>query len=183
MCALLWRWIYATYLSPSVSFLWQRHVSLLLCSLVSVHVHSVSHFPVINLLILSPDIPLLSLEERKSEHFLLLQERISQLKQQMAGDCRPPGNMSTCCLKINSYPEPLVHIQVCIFTVHCVVSYCRATSGQLVTDCIGVARWPLFQNNYGQPEQLACFREIKIHNIILADVLDIHSVELSLSMG
>ncbi|XP_045919232.1 adenylyltransferase and sulfurtransferase MOCS3 isoform X1 [Micropterus dolomieu] len=38
----------------------------------------------------SLNIPLLSLEERKSEHFLLLQERISQLKQQMAGDCRPP---------------------------------------------------------------------------------------------
>lgn len=38
----------------------------------------------------SLNIPLLSLEERKSEQFLLLQERISQLKQQMAGDCRPP---------------------------------------------------------------------------------------------
>ncbi|XP_035530218.1 adenylyltransferase and sulfurtransferase MOCS3 [Morone saxatilis] len=38
----------------------------------------------------SLNIPLSSLEERKSEHIRLLQERISQLKQQMAGDCRPP---------------------------------------------------------------------------------------------
>uniref|UniRef100_UPI0037E8968E adenylyltransferase and sulfurtransferase MOCS3 n=1 Tax=Semicossyphus pulcher TaxID=241346 RepID=UPI0037E8968E len=39
---------------------------------------------------LSLNIPLSSLEERKSDHIRLLQERISQLKQQMAGDCRPP---------------------------------------------------------------------------------------------
>lgn len=38
----------------------------------------------------SLNIPLSSLEDRKSEHLQLLQERISQLKQQMAGDCRPP---------------------------------------------------------------------------------------------
>ncbi|XP_070698885.1 adenylyltransferase and sulfurtransferase MOCS3 [Pempheris klunzingeri] len=38
----------------------------------------------------SLNIPLSSLEERKSEHIRLLQERISQLRQQMAGDCRPP---------------------------------------------------------------------------------------------
>ncbi|XP_040916747.1 adenylyltransferase and sulfurtransferase MOCS3 [Toxotes jaculatrix] len=38
----------------------------------------------------SLNIPLSSLEERKSEHIQLFQERISQLKQQMAGDCRPP---------------------------------------------------------------------------------------------
>ncbi|XP_076604054.1 adenylyltransferase and sulfurtransferase MOCS3 [Chaetodon auriga] len=38
----------------------------------------------------SLNIPLSSLEERKSEHIRLLQERIDQLKQQMAGDCRPP---------------------------------------------------------------------------------------------
>ncbi|TMS21367.1 Adenylyltransferase and sulfurtransferase MOCS3 [Larimichthys crocea] len=38
----------------------------------------------------SLNIPLSSLEARKSEHIRLLQERISQLKQQMAGDCRPP---------------------------------------------------------------------------------------------
>ncbi|KAM9341762.1 adenylyltransferase and sulfurtransferase MOCS3 [Symphorus nematophorus] len=38
----------------------------------------------------SLNIPLSSLEERKSEHIRLLQERISQLKKQMAGDCRPP---------------------------------------------------------------------------------------------
>ncbi|XP_037341825.2 adenylyltransferase and sulfurtransferase MOCS3 [Pungitius pungitius] len=39
---------------------------------------------------LSLNIPLASLEERKSEHLRLLQERISQLKQQMEGDRRPP---------------------------------------------------------------------------------------------
>ncbi|KAF7666925.1 hypothetical protein LDENG_00087780 [Lucifuga dentata] len=38
----------------------------------------------------SLNIPLSSLEKRKSEHIRLLQERISQLKQQMASDCRPP---------------------------------------------------------------------------------------------
>lgn len=38
----------------------------------------------------SLNIPLSSLEDRKSEHIRLLQESISQLKQQMAGDCRPP---------------------------------------------------------------------------------------------
>ncbi|XP_070835469.1 adenylyltransferase and sulfurtransferase MOCS3 isoform X2 [Chaetodon trifascialis] len=38
----------------------------------------------------SLNIPLSSLEERKTEHIRLLQERIDQLKQQMAGDCRPP---------------------------------------------------------------------------------------------
>uniref|UniRef100_A0AAQ5ZZT8 Adenylyltransferase and sulfurtransferase MOCS3 n=1 Tax=Amphiprion ocellaris TaxID=80972 RepID=A0AAQ5ZZT8_AMPOC len=38
----------------------------------------------------SLNIPLSSLEDRKSEHLQLLQERISELKQQMAGDCRPP---------------------------------------------------------------------------------------------
>ncbi|XP_029315788.1 adenylyltransferase and sulfurtransferase MOCS3 [Cottoperca gobio] len=38
----------------------------------------------------SLNIPLSSLEDRKSEHLQLLQERISQLKQQMEGDCRPP---------------------------------------------------------------------------------------------
>ncbi|XP_071353624.1 adenylyltransferase and sulfurtransferase MOCS3 isoform X1 [Trachinotus anak] len=38
----------------------------------------------------SLNIPLSSLEERKSEHIQLFQERISQLKHQMAGDCRPP---------------------------------------------------------------------------------------------
>uniref|UniRef100_A0A3P8TYG9 Adenylyltransferase and sulfurtransferase MOCS3 n=1 Tax=Amphiprion percula TaxID=161767 RepID=A0A3P8TYG9_AMPPE len=38
----------------------------------------------------SLNIPLSSLEDRKSEHLQLLQERISELKQQMAGDCQPP---------------------------------------------------------------------------------------------
>ncbi|KAJ4939330.1 hypothetical protein JOQ06_028779 [Pogonophryne albipinna] len=38
----------------------------------------------------SLNIPLSSLEYRKSEHIQLLQESISQLKQQMEGDCRPP---------------------------------------------------------------------------------------------
>ncbi|XP_041668762.1 adenylyltransferase and sulfurtransferase MOCS3 [Cheilinus undulatus] len=38
----------------------------------------------------SLNISLSSLEERKSEHIQLLQEKISQLKQQMAGDCQPP---------------------------------------------------------------------------------------------
>ncbi|KAK5857179.1 hypothetical protein PBY51_010438 [Eleginops maclovinus] len=38
----------------------------------------------------SLNIPLSSLEDRKSEHIQLLQERISQLKLQMEGDCRPP---------------------------------------------------------------------------------------------
>ncbi|KAM6968783.1 adenylyltransferase and sulfurtransferase MOCS3 isoform 1-T1 [Tautogolabrus adspersus] len=38
----------------------------------------------------SLNIPLSSLEERKSEGIRLLQEKISQLKQQMAGDCQPP---------------------------------------------------------------------------------------------
>ncbi|XP_029900633.1 adenylyltransferase and sulfurtransferase MOCS3 [Myripristis murdjan] len=37
----------------------------------------------------SVNIPLSSLEERKCEHIRLLQERIRQLKEQMAGDCRP----------------------------------------------------------------------------------------------
>ncbi|KAM6916911.1 adenylyltransferase and sulfurtransferase MOCS3 [Lycodopsis pacificus] len=39
---------------------------------------------------LSLNIPLSSLEEKKSEHIQLLQERIGQLKRQMEGDCRPP---------------------------------------------------------------------------------------------
>nr|XP_020464219.1 adenylyltransferase and sulfurtransferase MOCS3 [Monopterus albus] len=38
----------------------------------------------------SVNIPLSSLEERKIEHLQLLQERIRQVKQQMAGDCLPP---------------------------------------------------------------------------------------------
>ncbi|XP_061599115.1 adenylyltransferase and sulfurtransferase MOCS3 [Cololabis saira] len=38
----------------------------------------------------SLNIPLSSLEERKSGQIQLLQERISQLKQQIPGDCRPP---------------------------------------------------------------------------------------------
>uniref|UniRef100_A0A665VN49 Adenylyltransferase and sulfurtransferase MOCS3 n=1 Tax=Echeneis naucrates TaxID=173247 RepID=A0A665VN49_ECHNA len=38
----------------------------------------------------SLNIPLSSLEERKREHIQLFQERISQLKEQMAGDCQPP---------------------------------------------------------------------------------------------
>ncbi|XP_026165478.1 adenylyltransferase and sulfurtransferase MOCS3 isoform X2 [Mastacembelus armatus] len=38
----------------------------------------------------SLNIPLSSLEERKLEHVRLLQDRISQLKEQLAGDCRPP---------------------------------------------------------------------------------------------
>ncbi|CAJ1073891.1 adenylyltransferase and sulfurtransferase MOCS3 [Xyrichtys novacula] len=38
----------------------------------------------------SLNIPLSSLEEKKSEHIQLLQERIRELKQQMAGDCWPP---------------------------------------------------------------------------------------------
>ncbi|KAL7380307.1 hypothetical protein ABVT39_015550 [Epinephelus coioides] len=50
----------------------------------------ISHFCVIVLLILSQDIPLSSLEDRKSDHIRLLQERISQLQQQMEGDRRPP---------------------------------------------------------------------------------------------
>ncbi|XP_065822298.1 adenylyltransferase and sulfurtransferase MOCS3 isoform X1 [Labrus bergylta] len=37
----------------------------------------------------SLNIPLSSLEERKSDGIRLLQEKISQLKQQMAGDCQP----------------------------------------------------------------------------------------------
>lgn len=49
---------------------------------------------VVILLMLLPDIPLSSLEGKKSEHIQLLQDRISQLKQQMAGDCKPPGNKS-----------------------------------------------------------------------------------------
>ncbi|XP_015251835.1 PREDICTED: adenylyltransferase and sulfurtransferase MOCS3 [Cyprinodon variegatus] len=38
----------------------------------------------------SLNIPLSSLEQRKSEDIRLLQQRIIQLKQQMAGDCHPP---------------------------------------------------------------------------------------------
>ncbi|KAF0044553.1 hypothetical protein F2P81_003711 [Scophthalmus maximus] len=38
----------------------------------------------------SLNIPLSSLEERKSEHVQLFQERLGQLKQQLAGDRRPP---------------------------------------------------------------------------------------------
>lgn len=83
----------------------------------------ISHFYVIVLLISSQDIPLSSLEERKSDHIRLLQERISQLQQQMEGDRRPPGNMSKHCLGF-------VHVvwnesHLCIFTVYCVVWYCR----------------------------------------------------------
>ncbi|XP_032356422.1 adenylyltransferase and sulfurtransferase MOCS3 [Etheostoma spectabile] len=55
----------------------------------------------------SLNIPLSSLEERKSEHMQLLQERISQLKQQMEGDCRPPvyvicklGNISQKAVRV-----------------------------------------------------------------------------------
>ncbi|XP_053192106.1 adenylyltransferase and sulfurtransferase MOCS3 [Scomber japonicus] len=44
----------------------------------------ICHLPI------SLNIPLSSLEERKSEHIRLLQESISQLKQQMAGDRHPP---------------------------------------------------------------------------------------------
>ncbi|XP_039993908.1 adenylyltransferase and sulfurtransferase MOCS3 isoform X2 [Xiphias gladius] len=38
----------------------------------------------------SLNIPLSSLEERKSEHIQLFRERISQLERQVAGGCRPP---------------------------------------------------------------------------------------------
>ncbi|XP_068608069.1 adenylyltransferase and sulfurtransferase MOCS3 [Brachionichthys hirsutus] len=38
----------------------------------------------------SLNIPLSNLEARKCEHIRLLQERISHLKRQMGGDCRPP---------------------------------------------------------------------------------------------
>ncbi|XP_072314053.1 adenylyltransferase and sulfurtransferase MOCS3 [Eucyclogobius newberryi] len=38
----------------------------------------------------SLNIPLSSLEERKSDQIQLLRDRISQLKQQMVGDCQPP---------------------------------------------------------------------------------------------
>ncbi|TDG98689.1 hypothetical protein EPR50_G00202730 [Perca flavescens] len=55
----------------------------------------------------SLNIPLSSLEERKSEHMQLLQKRISQLKQQMEGDCRPPvyvicklGNISQKAVQV-----------------------------------------------------------------------------------
>uniref|UniRef100_A0A8D0AHP7 Adenylyltransferase and sulfurtransferase MOCS3 n=1 Tax=Sander lucioperca TaxID=283035 RepID=A0A8D0AHP7_SANLU len=55
----------------------------------------------------SLNIPLSSLEERKSEHMQLLQERISQLKQQMEGDCWPPvyvicklGNISQKAVQV-----------------------------------------------------------------------------------
>lgn len=132
-------------------------------------------------LLFVPDIPLSSLEERKSEHVQLFQERLGQLKQQLAGDRRPPGNTSkhrsgfdrTRCLKWTDTQSRL-----CSFAVHCVVSH-RRTGGLFWTlgtpgGCNEVARWPLFQNKCGQPEQLACFREINIQ---------IHCVELSLSMS
>lgn len=112
------------------------------------HVGLFPIFFVIILLMLSSDIPLSSLEERKSEHIRLLQESISQLKQQMAGDCRPSGNMSKHHLgpymlfEVNRHVESLVHIQRPL---------CRLAAyfGQLVTGCNGVARWSLFQNKYG----------------------------------
>uniref|UniRef100_A0A3Q4AFJ7 Adenylyltransferase and sulfurtransferase MOCS3 n=1 Tax=Mola mola TaxID=94237 RepID=A0A3Q4AFJ7_MOLML len=44
----------------------------------------ICHLPV------SLNIPLLSLEEKKSEDIRLLKERIGQLKKQMSGDCQPP---------------------------------------------------------------------------------------------
>ncbi|XP_055012844.1 adenylyltransferase and sulfurtransferase MOCS3 [Boleophthalmus pectinirostris] len=55
----------------------------------------------------SLNIPLSSLEERKSDQIQLLRDRISQLKQQMAGDCQPAvfvicklGNFSQKAVKI-----------------------------------------------------------------------------------
>lgn len=110
MCALLWKWIYATCLFHSVSFLW--------CGLFSrptwfVIVCATIQDCVIVVLILLPDIPLSCLEERKSEQLRLLKEQISQLKRQMSGDCQPAGNVKTL------FRAPTC----CIFTVHCVVWY------------------------------------------------------------
>uniref|UniRef100_A0A3B4A9H0 Adenylyltransferase and sulfurtransferase MOCS3 n=1 Tax=Periophthalmus magnuspinnatus TaxID=409849 RepID=A0A3B4A9H0_9GOBI len=55
----------------------------------------------------SLNIPLSSLEERKSDQIQLLRDRISQLKQQMAGDCQPAvfvickmGNFSQKAVKV-----------------------------------------------------------------------------------
>lgn len=84
---------------------------------------------VIILLTLLPDIPLSRLEERKSEHIRLLQERISQLKQQMEGDCRPPGNMAEPHVDWNG--RALVHITLCGLILH-------TYSGQLVTGVRGL---------------------------------------------
>lgn len=160
-CALLWRWIYATYLPLSVSFQWWTHKINL----------PIPHFCVIILLILFPDIPLSSLEERKSEHIQLLQERISQLKQQMEGDRRPPGNMSKHHLgSVHVVWNEQARRATRAYSQSAVWSHAAgppAYFGRLVTGCNGVARWPLFQNKYGQPEQLACFREINIQNVIL----------------
>lgn len=136
----------------------------------SVHVNPVSHFLVIIHLILLPDIPLSSLEESKSEHIRLLRERIDQLKQQMAGDCRPPGNMSKHRLgSVHVVWNEQARRATCAYSQSTVWSHTaglEAYFGQLVAGCNGVARWPLFQNKYGQPEQLACFREINIQNVI-----------------
>lgn len=60
---------------------------------INKNVCTCSYSWVISLLMLLPDIPLSSLEEKKSKDIQLLQEKISQVKQQMAGDQQAPGNL------------------------------------------------------------------------------------------
>lgn len=87
MCALLWKWTFAIYLSLSVS-LTEFLISFLRVS------SSLNKFAAI-FLILLPDIPLSCLEERKLEDVQLLKRRINQLRQGRSGDFQPPGNSKT----------------------------------------------------------------------------------------
>lgn len=91
MCALLWKWTYAIYLSLSVSF---YRIVFLLFSFFFLFAISFNTFVTI-LLILLLDIPLSCLEERKPEDVQLLKKKINQLKQGRSGDFQPKGNSKT----------------------------------------------------------------------------------------
>lgn len=108
-------------------------------------------------LILLPDIPLSCLEERKPEDVQLLKKKISQLKQGRSGDFQPKGNSKTPNTIRGLYIIVNMKIYVCMLTVQFVGLFLAA----------GVARWPLFQNNYSQPVQLVCFSEINMQGVIL----------------
>lgn len=112
--------------------------------------HLISDYPcVFAVLILFPDIPLSCLEERRSEDLRLLKERISQLRGQMSGDCRPAGNVKTAFKALTC----------CIFTVHCVVWYrlILASLLQVVTGLLG----DLFFPKQVRPVDLSSWPDLK----------------------
>lgn len=91
---------------------------------------------VVSLLLLLPDIPLSSLEEKKSEHMQLLQERIGQLKQQMVGVCWPPGNMTKRWPYLHVVWNGPVHIHSSYFPTTTLAAHFVTQ----VADCLGLAR-------------------------------------------